>query len=67
MDSEDKAYSEGHEAYHDGHGLRTNPYKRFTNEWEQWRMGWKDEKADDPYWERVKYQQKKAYKKFING
>jgi len=49
MDSEDKAYSEGHQAYHDGYTL-----KRFTKEWEEWRNGWNDEKADDPYWEKIR-------------
>lgn len=54
MDTEEKAYSEGHFAYHDGYTLKYNPYKRFTAEWEQWKEGWHDEKSDDPYWEKIK-------------
>jgi len=58
MDSEDLAYSEGHNKYHDGYTLRHNPYKRFTPEWQQWKQGWLDEKSDDPYWETVNRIQK---------
>lgn len=50
MDSEDIAYDQGHNAHHDGYGLKHNPYKRFTPEWEKWKQGWEDEKKDDPYW-----------------
>lgn len=67
MNSEEKAYSEGHQAYHDGYRLKSNPYKRFTLEWEEWRSGWNDEKNDDPYWEKVRRLQQKAYKKLMNG
>ena len=54
MDSEEKAYEEGHNAYHDGYRLKDNPYKRFTKEWEEWKCGWLDEKSDDPYWEKLR-------------
>lgn len=63
INNEDKAYSEGHQAYHDGHRLRNNPYKRFTEEWKEWREGWNDEKSDDPYWEKVRKLQQKAFRK----
>ena len=62
MDEEEKAYSDGHNAYHNGYTLKNNPHKRFTEEWEEWRSGWNDEKKDDPYWERVKRLRKKALK-----
>ena len=55
----EKQYSEGHVAYYNGLRLKDNPYKRFTQEWEQWRQGWNDEKSDNPYWERLRYIQKK--------
>lgn len=54
MDSLEKAYGDGHNAYHDGKSLKDNPYKRFSSEWDSWKTGWNDEKKDDPYWERVK-------------
>lgn len=59
MNSEEKAYGEGHEAYHDGHTLRDNPYKRHTEEWIEWKNGWNDEKSDDPYWEKIRKIHKK--------
>lgn len=46
------AYSKGHDAYYNGYRLKDNPYKRYTDQWEQWRQGWNDEKQDDPYWEK---------------
>lgn len=49
-----KAYGEGHNAYHDGKKLKHNPYKRFSIDWEEWKMGWYDEMTDDPYWEMIK-------------
>ena len=63
MDSLEKAYAEGHNAYHDGYRLKDNPYKRFSEEWGYWRMGWYDEKQDDPYWEKVRCLQRNATKK----
>lgn len=66
MDSEEKAYSEGHQAYHDGHRLKSNPYKRFTKEWIEWKSGWEDEKKDDPYWENVRRLQKNAFNRIKN-
>lgn len=54
MDTKEQAYSQGHQAYHDGYNLRNNPHKRYTEEWDEWRSGWSDEKSDDPYWERIK-------------
>lgn len=54
MDTEEQAYSKGHQAYHDGYRLKHNPYKRHTKEWEEWRTGWGDEKSDDPYWEKIR-------------
>ena len=58
MDSEEKAYAEGHEAGHNGYGLSANPYKRFTAEWREWKQGWNDEQQDDPYWVNLKKIQK---------
>ena len=66
MDTEEKAYSEGHFAYHDGYRLKHNPYKRFTPEWEQWKEGWSDEKSEDPYWENVRRIQNNAKRRFSN-
>lgn len=54
IDSLEEAYNKGHNAYHDGYTLKHNPYKRNTKEWVEWRMGWNDEKNDDPYWEKHK-------------
>lgn len=53
----DIAYGEGQQAYHDGYGLKYNPYKRFTekwNEWNEWKEGREDEKKNDPYWEKLR-------------
>lgn len=50
----DTAYSEGHDAYHDGHALSTNPYSQRSEQANKWRTGWKDERSDDPYWEKIK-------------
>jgi ribosome modulation factor len=66
MDANEVAYAEGHQAYHDGHRLKDNPYKRHSEQWEEWRTGWSDEKADDPYWERVRRIQAKALKNIKN-
>lgn len=63
MDSEDKCYSEGYNAYYNGFTLSQNPYKRFTPEWEQWRYGNNDSKKDNPYWETVKRLQRNAKRK----
>ncbi len=62
MDSEEKEYGEGHQAYHDGYTLKHNPYKRFTKEWDEWRYGWNDEKCDDPYWEKMRKYKPKGNK-----
>lgn len=45
------AYSEGHQAYHDGYTLTDNPYSVRSKQADEWRSGWKDERSDDPYWE----------------
>lgn len=64
MSEEKNPYGEGHEAHYIGHRLKDNPYKRFTEDWEQWREGWKDEDADDPYWRRNRnYVQRLCIKK----
>lgn len=47
----EEAYHRGHLAYFSGYALKWNPYERQSDEWEQWRLGWYAEKADDPYWE----------------
>lgn len=49
----EEAYYKGHLAYFSGYTLKWNPYERQyqSDEWEQWRLGWQDEKSDAPYWE----------------
>ena len=63
MDKLEEAYHKGHIAYHDGYTLKYNPYKRHSEEWEEWRIGWNDEKCDDPYWEKAK----RTHSKFKNN
>ena len=58
MDNEEKAYDEGQNAQYKGYTLKHNPYKRFTTEWEQWKMGWEDMNNDDNYWRNIKNLQK---------
>ncbi len=53
MDKIKVAYFNGHIAYHFGYTLKHNPYKRHTEECEEWKSGWNDEKSD-PYWEKYK-------------
>jgi len=60
MNSE--AYGLGHNAYHDGKRLRHNPYKRFTEAWDEWRTGWLDERNDDPYWDKKRLKSHKQNK-----
>lgn len=55
-------YGQGHMAYHDGYRLSDNPYKRYSEEWQEWRDGWNDEKREDPYWERIRRIHKKTRK-----
>lgn len=64
MDSEELAYSKGHEAHHNGYTLKYNPYKRFTPEWVEWKQGWNDEKNDDPYWVKTRRLQSNAKKRY---
>ena len=49
MDLLEQAYSLGHQAYHDGYRLKNNPYKRHTEEWEEWKSGWNDEEFKEKY------------------
>jgi ribosome modulation factor len=65
IEEEEEAYSQGHQAYHDGHTLKDNPFKRFTEQWDEWKSGWNDEKSDDPYWEKIRRIQRKAWNKLI--
>lgn len=52
MKEEKNPYSAGHNAHYAGHRLKDNPYKRFTEDWREWKSGWQDEDNDDPYWRR---------------
>lgn len=61
MDILELAYSQGHQAYYNGYGLISNPYKRYTKEWQEWRTGWNDEKSDDPYWDKIGIIKNKTY------
>ena len=66
MDIEDIAYDKGQNAQHDGYTLKDNPFKRFSPEWEQWKMGWGDMNNDDPYWKNVKRLQRNAFNRIKN-
>lgn len=67
MDREEVVYAEGHHAHYCGHGLRHNPYKRFTPDWSNWRTGWLDEQKDDPYWENTRKAQRRAKRNTKKG
>jgi len=49
-----KYYGQGHEAHYRGYTLKHNPYKRFSNEWTNWRQGWNDSNNDDDYWQKIR-------------
>jgi len=46
MDLLAEAYYAGHIAHYDGYSLKLNPHKRHSELWEQWCMGYFDEKND---------------------
>lgn len=66
MDSEDIAYDKGQNAQYAGYTLKDNPFKRFSPEWEQWKMGWEDMNNDDWYWKNVKRIQRNAFNRIKN-
>ena len=47
-------YSEGYAAQHNGYRLSDNPYKRFTDNWSNWKQGWCDNDKDDPYYRKLR-------------
>ena len=48
------AYGDGHIAAYNGHTLKDNPYKKGTEEYKDWKMGWEDDTKEDTYFQEIR-------------
>ncbi|KVT66523.1 hypothetical protein WK56_30160 [Burkholderia ubonensis] len=47
IESADKAYNEGRQAFENGAELADNPYPELSGDWNDWRRGWLDASESD--------------------
>ena len=57
------AYGDGHIAAYNGYTLKDNPYKKGTEDYKDWKMGWEDDTEEDPSFQEIRKIHKKYNKK----